>query len=144
MDGIAIGGLSVGEAREEMHGMLKYLSDMYDPARPRFLLGVGDPIDLQYAIEHGVDMLDCVLPTRNARHGNVWTTGNHKMRLINEKYINSPEPIDDKCDCATCLAGYSRGFLCHQFKVKEPLAGSLASVHNLRYLTRICEYFQQH
>lgn len=198
VDGIAIGGLSVGESRTEMHDMLEFLVSLYDPNRPHFLLGVGDPIDLRFAIEHGIDMLDCVLPTRNARHGTAWISGDKKVHLTNEKYTSDPGPIDDACDCATCLvphhtcsngseqrssapeslstnqlvptgtpdqlsktsdtlarrssghcpkcgevlSGYSRGFLRHQFKSGEPLAGTLASIHNIRYLERICEEYR--
>lgn len=142
VDGIAIGGLSVGEPRAEMHDMLAYLAPFYDAERPRFLLGVGDPIDLRFAIEHGIDMLDCVIPTRNARHGTAWMTGDKKVHLTNAVYSDDPEVIDPGCDCATCTQGYGRAFLCHQFKVKEPLAGSLVSIHNIRYLQRICESYQ--
>lgn len=199
VDGIAIGGLSVGESREEMHNMLAYLNEHYDSsARPRFLLGVGDPVDLRFAIEHGIDMLDCVLPTRNARHATSWVAGDQKVHLTNAKYIEDTEVIDPGCDCATCriphptcdngsespvlasdssstdslvpsgtmsqmselpatspsdpsghcrkcgeaFTGYSRGFLRHQFKVGETLAGSLVSAHNIRYLQRICEDYR--
>jgi queuine tRNA-ribosyltransferase len=143
VDGIAIGGLSVGETRKEMHDMLAYLADLYDDSpRPRFLLGVGDPIDLRYAIEHGVDMLDCVLPTRNARHATAWVTGDKKIHLTNADYAEVTEVIDPSCDCTTCQAGYSKGFLRHQFKVGETLAGSLVSIHNIRYLQRICEEYR--
>ncbi|MDQ5972781.1 MAG: tRNA guanosine(34) transglycosylase Tgt [Patescibacteria group bacterium] len=143
VDGIAIGGLSVGESREEMHDMLNYLGPLYDADRPRFLLGVGDPIDLRYAIEHGIDMLDCVIPTRNARHGTAWVEGDARIHLTNAKYIDDSSVIDPGCDCTTCQSGYSRGFLCHQFKVKEPLAGTLTSIHNIRYLQRICESYRR-
>lgn len=143
VDGIAIGGLSVGESREEMHTMLAHLAPHYDSTRPRFLLGVGDPVDLRFAIEHGIDMLDCVLPTRNARHGTAWISGDKKVHLTNAKYIDDREVIDPTCDCATCQSGYSRGFLRHQFKVGEPLAGTLTSVHNIRYLEKICEDYRK-
>ncbi len=143
VDGIAIGGLSVGESREEMHDMLEYLAPLYDTSvRPRFLLGVGDPTDLRKAIDCGIDMLDCVLPTRNARHGMAWITGDKKIQLTNAKYIEDSEVIDPKCDCTTCQSGFSRGFLRHQFKVGEPLAGTLVSIHNIRYLERICENYR--
>jgi queuine tRNA-ribosyltransferase len=199
VSGIAVGGLSVGESREEMHKMLEYLAPMYDK-RPRYLMGVGDPVDLKYAIEYGIDMMDCVLPTRNARHATAWvqsgctisscqsakpTSPNKfvaqsgvelsgapseyqlytsirsssspsststctncgrgydvKIHLTNEQYINDPSPIDKACDCYTCKTGFSRGFLRHQFKVGESLAGSLVSMHNIRYLQRICEEYQ--
>lgn len=140
--GIAIGGLSVGETREEMHEMLEFLAPLYDDSpRPRFLLGVGDPRDLRKAIECGIDMLDCVIPTRNGRHGSIWTSGDNRINLTNEIHKNATDIIDDICDCYTCRSGYSRGFLRHQFKVGEPLAGTLASIHNIRYLQRICEEY---
>ncbi len=144
VDGIAIGGLSVGESREEMHDMLEYLAPLYDDsARPRFLLGVGDPIDLRFAIEHGIDMLDCVIPTRNARHGMAWVTGDEKTHLTNAKFERDTSVIDPECDCYTCTEGFSKGFLRHQFKVGEPLAGTLVSIHNIRYLQRICEEYRK-
>lgn len=140
--GIAIGGLSVGETKEEMYDILRYLSPLYDDScRPRFLLGVGDPPDIRVAVENGIDMLDCVLPTRNARHATVWVEGDKKIHLTNSQFIEDNSPIDGGCDCYTCASGYSKGFLRHQFKVKEPLAGSLCSIHNLRYLTKICESY---
>ena len=142
VDGIAIGGLSVGETQEEMFAVLEHLAPMYDPDRPRFLLGVGTPADIKFAYEHGIDMADCVLPTRNARHATVWTTGDEKIHLTNAKYTLDADPIEVGCDCYACAGGFSKAFLRHQFKVGEPLAGSLASIHNLRYLTRICEAYR--
>lgn len=142
VDGIAIGGLSVGETRAEMHEMLEFLSTLYDPRRVRYLMGVGGPVDLKFAIENGVDMLDCVLPTRNARHGSVWVGENQKLNLKNAVFTDDKQPIDRTCDCQTCTAGYSRAFLRHLYKTDNPLAGSLASVHNLRYLQRICEEYR--
>lgn len=140
--GIAIGGLSVGESREEMHEMLEFLAPLFDDsARPRFLLGVGDPVDLRKALECGIDMLDCVLPTRNARHSSVWVDGDTRLNLKSEVYETSTDVIEPGCDCYACTSGFSRGFLRHQFKVGEPLAGTLASIHNIRYLQRICEDF---
>lgn len=140
--GIAIGGLSVGESREEMHDMLEFLAPLYDDSpRPRFLLGVGDPTDLRKALECGIDMLDCVLPTRNARHSSVWVSGDAKLNLKSEVHAMSTEVIEPGCDCYTCSNDFSRGFLRHQFKVGEPLAGTLASIHNIRYLQRICEEY---
>ncbi len=141
VDGVAVGGLSVGESREEMHAMLDFLAPLYDPSRPRYLMGVGDPVDLRYAVEHGVDMLDCVMPTRNARHATAWVTGDKKIHLKNEMYINDTDPIEAGCDCYACIQGFSKGFLRHQFKAGEPLAGTLVSIHNLRYLQRICEAY---
>lgn len=143
VDGIAIGGLSVGETTEEMYDILAFLAPLYDDSdRPRFLLGVGTPEDLRFAFEHGIDMADCVLPTRNARHATVWTDNDEKVHLTNAKYAEDSEPIQVGCDCYACEGGFSKAFLRHQFKVGEPLAGSLASMHNLRYLTRICETYR--
>lgn len=142
VDGISIGGLSVGEPREDMHSILEFLAPYYDAKRPHFLMGVGDPIDMRFAIEHGIDMFDCVLPTRNARHGTTWTSGDRKIHLTNAKYSEDSSILDPKCDCYTCTSGYSKGFLRHQFKVGEPLAGSLVSIHNIRYLQRICEAYR--
>jgi queuine tRNA-ribosyltransferase len=140
--GIAIGGLSVGEGQKAMFKVLSELAPLYDPSRPRFLLGVGEPVGLRFAYEHGIDMADCVLPTRNARHSTLWGEGDEKMHLTNAQYISDPKPIMEGCDCFACANGYSRAFLRHQFKVGEPLAGSLASIHNLRYLQRICEQYR--
>lgn len=142
VQGIAVGGLSVGETHTEMVQVLEHLAPHYDDARPRFLLGVGAPIDIRAAVENGIDMLDCVLPTRNARHGTVWVSGDKSMHLTNSKFEIDAGPIDESCDCYACSSGYSKSFLRHQFKVHEPLAGTLASIHNLRYLTRICETYR--
>lgn len=143
VDGVAIGGLAVGESRKEMYDMLKYLAPRYDPSRIRYLMGVGEPVDMRLAIENGIDMFDCVLPTRNGRHGSVWITGDKKLNLNNLKFATGPGPIDKSCDCNTCKTGYSRAFLRHLFKIGDPLAGSLASTHNLRYLNRLCEQYQR-
>ena len=142
VDGIAIGGLSVGESRAEMHAMLDYLAPHYDPKRVRYLMGVGDPTDVRHAIERGIDMMDCVMPTRNARHGSVWIKGDKKLNLINAEFNNDPSPIDKTCDCHTCKTGYSRAFLRQLYKSENPLAGSLASIHSLRYLNRIFEEYR--
>lgn len=139
VDGVAIGGLAVGETKNEMYEMLEFLAPLYDPAKVHYLMGVGDPPDMRFAIEHGIDMFDCVLPTRNGRHGQVWLTDTRRINLNNLIYANYPGPIDRKCDCHTCQTGYSRAFLRHLFKVGDPLAGSLATAHNLRYLSRLCE-----
>lgn len=142
VDGIAIGGLAVGETRAEMYDMLKFLAPQYDPSRARYLMGVGEPVDMRLAIANGIDMFDCVLPTRNGRHGQIWTTGDKKLNLNSLKFASDPGPIDKNCDCQTCQAGYSRAFLRHLFKVGDPLAGCLVSIHNLRYLTRITEQYR--
>lgn len=149
VDGVAIGGLSVGETRTEMTEVLEHLAPQYVPEKPRFLLGVGTPEDLRIAVDNGIDMLDCVLPTRNARHATIWTgkaaidgSDEWRIHLTNERFAEDPAPIDEYCDCYSCTTGYSKGFLRHQFKVGEPLAGTLASIHNLRYMARICEAYR--
>lgn len=142
VDGVAIGGLSVGETREEMKKVLETLAPLYDNKRPRFLLGVGTPEDLRIAVENGIDMLDCVLPTRNARHGVVWGKNDERIHLTNEKYKEDSSVIEIACDCYTCASGFSRAFLRHQFKSGDPLAGTLASIHNLRYMMRLCEVYR--
>lgn len=142
VDGVAIGGLSVGESKEEMHDMLDFLATFYDPARARYLMGVGDPIDLKYAIGKGIDMADCVMPTRNARHGAAWLGSGGKINLKNSRFAEDKSPIEESCDCQTCRAGYSRAFLRHLYKTDNPLAGSLVSVHNLRFLQRLCESYR--
>lgn len=142
VDGLAIGGLSVGEGTKDMHDMLEFLATLYDPAKIRYLMGVGEPGNTRFAIQHGIDMFDCVLPTRNGRHGSVWITGDKKLNLRNGSHITDKGPIDDGCDCYTCQQGYSRAYLRHLFKMADPLAGRLASIHNLRYLQRICESYR--
>lgn len=142
VDGIAIGGLSVGETRQEMETVLKALAPIYRDDKPRFLLGVGTPEDLKIAVENGIDMLDCVLPTRNARHATVWAEGSKKIHLTNEKFISDDSAIERGCDCYTCASGFSKAFLRQMFKSGDPLGGSLASIHNLRHMMRLCESYR--
>jgi queuine tRNA-ribosyltransferase len=142
VDGLAIGGLSVGESTKQMHGMLQFLAQLYDPTKIRYLMGVGEPNNMRFAIEHGIDMFDCVLPTRNGRHGSVWISGDKRISLKNTQFADDKAPIDKKCDCYACQQGYSRAYLRHLFKMNDPLAGKLASIHNLRYLQRICESYR--
>lgn len=160
VDGVAIGGLSVGETREEMHEMLDFLAPFYDDSRPRYLMGVGHPIDLRYGIDKGIDMMDCVLPTRNARHGTAWVgvdTPDVNMPLAKvdpykldlqvtfkaARFKDDQLVIEPGCDCYACESGYSRSFIRHLLKVGEALGGQLLSIHNLRYLQRICETYKK-
>lgn len=142
VDGLAIGGLSVGESKAQMHDMLEFLAPLYDPAKIRYLMGVGEPSNMRFAIEHGIDMFDCVLPTRNGRHGSIWITGDKRLTLRNGHFADDKGPMDKKCDCYSCKAGYSRAMIRHLFRAGDPLAGRLASIHNLRYLQRICEQYK--
>jgi queuine tRNA-ribosyltransferase len=129
-DGLALGGFSVGESIERMYEALVECAPALDPARPRYLMGVGTPRDLLHAIDCGVDMFDCVLPTRNARNGQALTrTG--KVVVKQARYRLDPLPIDPECSCSTCQGGYSRAYLRHLYLAGEILALRLLSLHNL-------------
>jgi queuine tRNA-ribosyltransferase len=139
VDGIAIGGLSVGETRAEMFEQLELLAPHYEAARPHYLMGVGHPTEIRFAATRGIDMWDCVLPTRNARHGQAWITGDQTLSLSAERYKADASPLDPGCDCTTCTSGYTRAFIRHMYTVHESLAGRLVSIHNLRYLRRVID-----
>ncbi|HEY2511636.1 MAG TPA: tRNA guanosine(34) transglycosylase Tgt [Polyangiaceae bacterium] len=129
-DGLALGGFSVGEPIPRMYEALAEAGPALDPARPRYLMGVGTPRDLLVAIDHGIDMFDCVLPTRNARNGQALTrTG--KVVIKQARYRLDPLPLDPKCACPTCLGGFSRAYLRHLYMAGEILALRLISNHNL-------------
>ena len=132
----------MGESREEMHTMLRLLAPLNDRTRPCYLMGVGDPVDMRFAIEHGIDMFDCVLPTRNGRHGMVWGAKDKRMILTNNTYKTDNKVIQTGCDCYTCAQGFSRAYMRQLFKTNNSLGGNLTSIHNLRYLQRICEQYQ--
>jgi queuine tRNA-ribosyltransferase len=129
-DGLALGGFSVGEPIPQMYETLAGVAHTLDPERPRYLMGVGTPRDLLEAVEHGVDMFDCALPTRNARNGQA-ITRHGRVVVKQARYKNDPVPLDPDCACATCRAGYSRGYLRHLFMAGEILALRLLSLHNL-------------
>lgn len=130
-DGYAIGGLSVGEPTEEMHKVLDGLEPDMPPDKPRYLMGVGRPEDIVEAVLRGIDMFDCVMPTRNARNGWLFTnTGAVKIR--NARYAQDTGPIDPECDCYTCRY-YSRSYLRHLQRCNEMLGAHLATIHNLHY-----------
>ena len=131
-DGYGIGGLSVGESREEMLPALAAAIDELPADRPRYLMGVGDPVAIVEAIGLGVDMFDCVLPTRLARHGTLLTTGG-RVNLRNAQWATADEPPDPACGCTTC-ARWSKGYLRHLLAVGEPTAARLLTVHNLTWL----------
>ncbi|MCH8497251.1 MAG: tRNA guanosine(34) transglycosylase Tgt [Marinobacter sp.] len=130
-DGYAIGGLSVGEPKEDMIRILDTLPPLMPEDRPRYLMGVGRPEDLVEAVRRGVDMFDCVMPTRNARNGHLFTsTGVIKIR--NARHRHDTGPLDDTCDCYTCQ-NFSRGYLHHLDRCGEMLGAQLNTIHNLRY-----------
>lgn len=130
-DGYAIGGLSVGEPKEDMLRVLEHLTPEMPADKPRYLMGVGKPEDIVEAVRRGVDMFDCVMPTRNARNGHLFTsTGVLKLR--NARYRDDTGPLDADCDCYTCTH-FSRAYLHHLDKCNEMLGAQLNSIHNLRY-----------
>jgi queuine tRNA-ribosyltransferase len=129
-DGLALGGFSVGEPIETMHEVLAQVAPALDPARPRYLMGVGKPADLVHGIASGVDMFDCVLPTRNARNGQALTRSG-KLVIKNARYKDDPSVLEPGCSCPTCTGGYSRAYLRHLFLSREILVLRLLSDHNL-------------
>ena len=130
-DGYAIGGLSVGEPKEDMIRILDHLGDNMPADKPRYLMGVGKPADLVEAVLRGIDMFDCVMPTRNARNGHLFTsTGVIKIR--NAVHRGDTSPLDAECDCYTCQ-NFTRGYLHHLDKCGEILGAQLNTIHNLRY-----------
>jgi len=130
-DGYAIGGLSVGEPKEEMQAVLDYLPDAMPADRPRYLMGVGKPEDLIYAVLSGVDMFDCVMPTRNARNGHLFTSQG-VIKIRNAVHQDDTSTLDPECSCYTC-ENFSRSYLYHLDKTGEILGSQLNTIHNLTY-----------
>ena len=131
-DGLALGGFSVGEPVARMHELLPEVAPALDPERPRYLMGVGTPLDLVVAIGAGVDMFDCVLPTRNARNGQALTRAG-RIVIKNARWKEDPRPIDERCSCPCCAGGYSRAYLRHLYLCGEILCLRLLSAHNLHW-----------
>lgn len=129
-DGLALGGFSVGEPIDVMHEVLGEVASDLDPERPRYLMGVGTPLDLIRGVEAGVDMFDCVLPTRNARNGQALVRGG-RLVIKNAKYRDDDRPIDPACGCPGCAGGFSRAYLRHLYLAGEILALRVLSLHNL-------------
>ena len=137
LPGYAIGGLSVGEPKGELYRMVRATAPLLPADKPRYLMGVGSPEDIVEAVAQGVDMFDCVLPTRNARHGTFFT-GNGRMQIRNARYAEDPRPLEPDCDCYTCQT-FTRAYLRHLFKSNELLGYTLASIHNLRFFLRLMQ-----
>ena len=135
--GIAIGGLSVGETKEEMHTTLDVVTPLLPEHKPRYLMGVGTPEDLIDGVRRGIDIFDCVLPTRLARHHSAFAPEG-RLNLMNAAFARDERPIDETCDCYTCKT-FTRAYLRHLIVAKELLAGTLISIHNLRALIRLME-----
>ncbi len=134
-DGYALGGLAVGEPKDEREAILEASVGHLPPSRPRYLMGVGLPEDIVEAVGRGIDMFDCVLPTRNARTGFLYTSGG-VVKIRNARYRDDTGPLDPGCDCYTC-AHYSRAYLRHLDKCGEILGARLNTIHNLRYYQRL-------
>ena len=130
-DGFAIGGLSVGEPKEEMARILAHTALRLPEEKPRYLMGVGTPEDLVHGVMTGIDLFDCVMPTRNARNGHLFTR-HGDVRIKNARHKCDPRPLDESCDCYTCR-NFSRAYLHHLFRVGEILGAQLNTLHNLRY-----------
>ncbi len=130
-DGYAIGGLAVGEGQAAMFGVLDYATALLPADRPRYLMGVGKPDDIVGAVQRGVDMMDCVLPSRSGRTGQAWTPRG-QVNLRNARHAEDPRPLDETCSCPACR-GFSRGYLHHVVRAGEMIAGMLLTWHNLHY-----------
>jgi len=134
-DGYAIGGLAVGEGQEAMFEVLDYAPEMLPEDSPRYLMGVGKPDDIVGAVARGVDMMDCVLPTRSGRTGQAWTRRG-QVNIKNARHADDPRPLDEACTCPAC-AHYSRAYLHHVFRSGEMISGMLLTWHNLHYFQQI-------
>ncbi len=140
-EGMAVGGLSVGEPKELMLEILDGMMPHMPENMPRYLMGVGTPEDLFYGVERGIDMFDCVHPTRIARHATVFTR-NGRISLMNAKYTLDDEPIDPGCQCYACRT-FSKGYLRHLFKAKEILGLRMASLHNVTFMVKLISDIRQ-
>jgi queuine tRNA-ribosyltransferase len=132
LPGYAIGGVSVGEPKDEMHRIVAHTPQRLPAHKPRYLMGVGTPEDLVEGVAAGVDLFDCVMPTRNARNGHLFTRFGD-LRLRNARYKDDQRPIDESCACHACASGFSRAYLHHLDRCGEMLAPMLTSIHNLHY-----------
>ena len=140
-EGIAIGGLSVGESKADMAATLDVVAEaLGDDARPRYLMGVGSPADFFVAVERGIDLFDCVLPTRVARTGQVWTDAG-RLNLRNAAFLDDPAPIDGTCACEACRT-FSRAYLAHLFRARELLGYRLATLHNVTWTLQLMRRLQ--
>ena len=133
--GYAIGGLSVGEPKEDMQRILHHTAPRLPRDKPRYLMGVGTPEDIVFSVQAGIDMFDCVMPTRNARNG--WLFTRHgDIKIRNARYKTDTRPLDESCDCYTCR-NFSRGYLHHLNRLNEILGARLATIHNLHYYQQL-------
>jgi queuine tRNA-ribosyltransferase len=141
LPGYAIGGLAVGETHQEMYDTIEAVEEYMPKDKPRYLMGVGTPVNIIESVARGVDFFDCVMPARNGRHGHLFTW-NGIINIKNEKYARDLSPIDPHCDCPVCRS-YSRAYVRHLFKAEEMLAMRFAVMHNLYFYNRLMERIRQ-
>lgn len=141
LDGYAIGGLAVGEPTEDMYRIIESIEPYMPKDKPRYLMGVGTPSNLIEAVFRGVDLFDCVMPSRNARHATIFTWSGI-MHATNKCYATDSRPLDEQCDCPTCR-NFSRSYIRHLFKAEEQLAGRLAVMHNLYFYNTLMEKIRE-
>ena len=134
-DGYAVGGLAVGEGQEAMFGVLDYAPGLLPEDKPRYLMGVGKPDDIVGAVERGIDMMDCVLPSRSGRTGQAWTRRG-QVNIKNARHADDPRPLDEQCSCPACRS-YSRAYLHHVFRAGEIISSMLLTWHNLHYFQEL-------
>ncbi|MFZ5709179.1 MAG: tRNA guanosine(34) transglycosylase Tgt [Pseudomonadota bacterium] len=136
-DGYAVGGLAVGEGQETMFSVLDYAPGFLPKDRPRYLMGVGKPDDIVGAVVRGIDMMDCVLPSRSGRTGQAWTRRG-QVNMRNARHADDPRPLDERCTCPACRS-YSRAYLHHVFRAREMISGMLLTWHNLHYFQELMQ-----
>ncbi len=141
LDGYAIGGLAVGEATEDMYRIIDAVEPIMPKNKPRYLMGVGTPSNIIEAVARGVDMFDCVMPSRDARHGTIFTWSG-VMHITNNKFAYDERPLDVDCDCPACR-NFSRAYIRHLFKANEQLGGRLAVMHNLYFYNTLMEKIRE-
>ena len=135
--GYAVGGLAVGETKEQMYATLDVTCPLLPADKPRYLMGVGAPEDIVEAVYRGIDMFDCVLPTRIARNGSLFTAQG-RINLRNARFAEDPRPVEEGCDCYTCRT-FTRAYLRHLYKANEITALRLGTIHNVRFMLRLME-----
>jgi queuine tRNA-ribosyltransferase len=141
LDGYAIGGLAVGETADEMYRIIDAVEPYMPSNKPRYLMGVGTPVNILEGVARGVDLFDCVMPSRNARHGTIFTSQGI-ININNQKYITDHSPIDPECDCETCR-NFTKGYIRHLFKANEILGMRLATIHNLHFYNKLMERIRE-
>ena len=132
-----VGGLAVGETADEMYRVIEVCEPYLPADKPRYLMGVGTPVNILESVDRGIDFFDCVMPSRNARHGNLFTSEG-LLNLNNNKYLLDSKPLDEHCDCPVCR-NYSRAYIRHLFKARELLAMRLCVIHNLYFYNKLME-----